>query len=220
MSGEWGGEEDGRKATLIVEHCRKKWWRGMPECGNRVGGHMRARRRVNVLAGQGGDEESRIPAVCGEGGIKILMPRGGEESQMFVTPADEESRVDASCGGPALLGLAIQGATEGLARIGEARRGGGDRLSIGRGRRIGFKEGLKQIGRGNARFVKGVAVIQHPASQQGFGRLLDPLIDQGADFAAQICRMVQARQLETLQRCGRCLSQILKRRNDSAYGHY
>lgn len=192
VSVEWCGEEEGRTVTLKVGDCEKKWWREMREWANRVGGKMRVRRPTNDAARQNGAETSRIPAMCGEEDTKILVLYGGEESQMSVTLADEKARGSASRGGPAFLGLAVQGIADGLARISEARRGGGDRLSIGRGRRIGFQKGLKQIGRGNARFVKGVSVIEHPAGQQGFGRLLDPLIDQGADFAAQVCGMVEA----------------------------
>ena len=65
------------------------------------------------------------------------------------------------------------------------------------------------------RLVERVSLIEHPASEHGLGRLLDPLVDQGADFAAQIRGMIEAAELETLQGCGRCLSQVLQRWNDS-----
>ena len=43
-------------------------------------------------------------------------------------------------------------------------------------------------------------MIEHPSGEQGFGGLLDPLVDQGGDFLAQIGGMIEARQLKTLQR--------------------
>jgi hypothetical protein len=62
-------------------------------------------------------------------------------------------------------------------------------------------------------------VIEHPAREHGFGRLLDPLIDQGGNFMPQIGSMVEPCQLEALQRGARSRLQIVERRSESRNGH-
>jgi len=107
---------------------------------------------------------------------------------------DVEVRGLGSGGRPLFLGLAVHGAGEGLTGIGETRRSGDD--AGGRMRRIGSGVGgridkrLKQVGGGQEWFLDGVVVVEHPAGQHGFGRFLDPLVDQGADFAAQVGCMI------------------------------
>ena len=132
---------------------------------------------------------------------------------------EEKLRGLASGGGPVPLRFAFRLAAEGLPEIGEARRGGHD---VGRSRqriRLGFDERLEQFGGGNARFLKRVVVIEQPAGQKGLGRLLDPLIEQGADFAAQVGRVIEPRQFKTLEGSGGRLPQVVQRRNDSRYSH-
>lgn len=174
---------------------------------------------MNVVVAQCQGKGSQGLGASGRKELQGLASCGSEKSQGLISYGRGGLQCLASRGGPTFLGLAFHGAVDWLARIGETRRSrdevGGDRLRIGRRSRIGVEERLKEIGCGKVRFVKGIAVIQHPASQQSFGRFLNPLIDQCRDFAAEIRGMVQAGQLETLQGCGGCLSQIFKRRNDS-----
>jgi hypothetical protein len=86
-----------------------------------------------------------------------------------------------------LLSLALDGALEGRARVSETRWGGndlrGERHGIGDRDGSGIEKGLKQVGRGTRRFAGGIALVKHPPRQHGFGRFLNPLVNQGANFA-------------------------------------
>ena len=62
-------------------------------------------------------------------------------------------------------------------------------------------------------------VIEHPAGDHRFGRLLDPLIDQGGNFLAQVGGMVEAREFKTLQGRARRRLQVVEGRSEARNGH-
>ena len=55
------------------------------------------------------------------------------------------------------------------------------------------------------------SLFADPAGQQSFGVVVDPLVEQGSDLAAQVGCVVQARELETLKRCNRCVAEEIPR---------
>lgn len=124
-----------------------------------------------------------------------------------------------SGGGTAFWRFVYQGIADGVSRSGETRGGGddfgGNAGDGGRRGRCGAGERLKKVGGRNVRVVEGVALIEHPAGKHGLGGLLNPLVDQGADFAPKVGGVIESAELEALQGSGRCLSKILQRRNDS-----
>lgn len=106
-------------------------------------------------------------------------------------------------GGPSLLrfsrGIVVCGAT----RIAVARRSGNDigcrDLGIQGLGGSGFAQCLEDIWREIGGIWSRSAIFNHPARQHRFRSLGDPLIDQGADFTAEIGRMVETGELETFQ---------------------
>jgi hypothetical protein len=86
----------------------------------------------------------------------------------------------------------------------EMRRG---RTDIGRRFRnfrqwvdTGILKGAENVRDRQGRLAKRAVMLKHITRQHGFGRLLQPLIDQCSDFTSKVCSMVQASQLKTLQR--------------------
>src|SRR6266436_3750360 len=57
-----------------------------------------------------------------------------------------------------------------------------------------------------------MVVVYQPARQQGRDGLLEPLIEQGADFLSKVRRVIQPRQLKVAEGAYRCGSQKLPRR--------
>jgi hypothetical protein len=159
---------------------------------------------VNAMVAQFDEDDLHAPVA------RHFEPYGDEGSLGVMTFAAKESQGTESCRRSSLWGFAFHDIAGRLARISETRRSldqvGRHRTIIGIGNGIGGEERLKEIRRGNARLVKGVMVIQHPPGQQGFGRLLNPLIDQNSDFTAQVRSVIQPRELKTLQGGGGCLS--------------
>jgi hypothetical protein len=109
-----------------------------------------------------------------------------------------------ACGGlPLFLRFSGDRCFHGGARIRKARRGRDD---LGQ-RRLGFREQCGErvehradhFGGGHGRGLQGLVVIEHPSGEHGFGRFLDPLVDQGGNFLTEIRGVVQACQLKTLQ---------------------
>jgi hypothetical protein len=76
----------------------------------------------------------------------------------------------------------------------------------------------KDIGRDVALGGK-LAMLPKPAGQKGFGHFGNPLLEQCADFFAQIGGVIQARELEAFERSARCFAQIVPRRNNAAISH-
>lgn len=64
-----------------------------------------------------------------------------------------------------------------------------------------------------------LATLAKPARQKGLGHFGNPLLDQSADFFAEIGGMIQTRKLEAFERRVRCFAQIIPRWNDAAAGH-
>lgn len=62
-------------------------------------------------------------------------------------------------------------------------------------------------------------VIEHPAGEHGFGGFLDPLVDEGGDFLAQVGGVVEAGELEALQGSAGSRLEIVERRSESGNGH-
>ena len=62
-------------------------------------------------------------------------------------------------------------------------------------------------------------VIEHPAREHGRRRLLDPLINQYGNFPPEICGVIQAGQLKTLQRRARSRLQVIEWRSEARNGH-
>jgi len=62
-------------------------------------------------------------------------------------------------------------------------------------------------------------VVEQPSGKQGLGRLLDPLVNQGGNFLAQVRSVIEPGQLETLQRGTRSRLQIIEWRRESRNGH-
>lgn len=124
---------------------------------------------------------------------------------------------------PLFLGFSGDRFFQGSARLGEARR---CRSDVGRGR-VGIwdecggrvDERADQVGGRNGGGLQGVVMIEHPAGQQRLGGLLDPLVDQGGDFVAEIGRVIEAREFKALQGGARSGLQIIERRSESRYGH-
>jgi hypothetical protein len=119
-------------------------------------------------------------------------------------------RRSACCGLPLFLRFSGNRSFHGGARIRKARR----RWNNVRHGRLRFREQsggrvehwAEHFGGRDGRRLQGLVVIEHPSREHGFGRLLDPLVDQGGNFLAQIRGVVEARQLKTLQRGARsCL---------------
>jgi hypothetical protein len=67
--------------------------------------------------------------------------------------------------------------------------------------------------------LQGLMVIEHPSSEHGRRRFLDPLIDQCSNFPSEICGVIQARQLKTLQRGARSRLQVIEWRSEARNGH-
>ena len=93
-----------------------------------------------------------------------------------------------------------------------------------RPRRHGLRcrEGEFGLGKNIERAVglrRGLATLPKAPRQKGFGHFGDPLLEQDADFLAQIGGMIQARKLEAFKRRVRCFAQILPRWNDTAASH-
>lgn len=129
-----------------------------------------------------------------------------------------------ACGGlPLLLRFSGERFFQGGARIGKARRRGND---IGYGR-LGLREQgggrveerAHHFGGRHGRGLQGLVVIEHPAGEHGFGGFLDPLVDQGSDFLAQVCSVVEPRQLKTLQRGAGSGLEIVQGRSKARDGH-
>jgi hypothetical protein len=147
-----------------------------------------------------------------------LMRRGFVGSGYEASP-----RRSASGGLPLLLRFSGDRSFHGVARSGKVWRRGNH---FGH-RRLGFREqgGGRVDQRADhfrvrhGRGVQGLMVIEHPSGEHRFGRLLDPLVDQGGNFLAQICGMVEPCQLKTLQRGARSRLKIVERRSESRYGH-
>ena len=119
-------------------------------------------------------------------------------------------RRSACCGLPLFLRFSGNRSFHGGARIRKAWRRGNDF----RHGRLGFREQgggrvehcADHFGGSHGRRLQGLMMIEHPTGEHGFGRLLDPLVDQGGNFLAQIRGVVEACQLKTLQRGARsCL---------------
>ena len=166
---------------------------------------------------------AEIPARYGIGIGALATGRAGAIEHLGTLGRGGEWRNRWLGGGSVFLGFAVDGAVEGRARIGEAWRSGPDvgwrRLRIGTRGRSGFEEGLKRVGHCEGRGAKGMAVIEQPAGEQGFGLFFNPLIDQGCNFAAQIGRVIQSRKFKTFQGCRKCFAQIFERRNGFGQGH-
>ena len=93
-----------------------------------------------------------------------------------------------------------------------------------RPRRHGFRRGEGEFGLGKdlERAVgrcRGLATLPKAARQKSLGHFGDPLLEQDADFLAQIGGMIQARKLEAFKRRVRCFAQIVPRWNDTAASH-
>ncbi len=58
----------------------------------------------------------------------------------------------------------------------------------------------QEIGHGQCGFAKRAVVVEHPSGKHCLGGFFEPLVDQNSNFPAEICRVVQAGKLETLQR--------------------
>jgi hypothetical protein len=104
-----------------------------------------------------------------------------------------------------------------------ARRGRNDSGSSGaRFRQKGggrVSQSPDEVGWRNRRGLQRLVVIEHPAGQHRFGGLRYPLVDQSGDFPTQICRMIEARELKTLQGGARGGLQIIERRSETRNGH-
>lgn len=62
-------------------------------------------------------------------------------------------------------------------------------------------------------------VIEHPAGEHGLGSFLDPLVDQGGNFLAEIGGVIEASELEALQGSSRSSLQIIERGSETRNGH-
>src|SRR6266853_6318740 len=62
-------------------------------------------------------------------------------------------------------------------------------------------------------------MIEHPASQHGFGRLFEPLIDQSSDFTFQIRSVVQASEFKALKGRTRSGMQVVNGGHNARYRH-
>lgn len=129
-----------------------------------------------------------------------------------------------ACGGlPLFLRFSGDRSLHGGARIGKARRRGDDfgqrRLRLweqGGGR---IEKRAYHLGGRHGRGLQGLVVVEHPAGEHGFGGLLDPLVDQGGNFLAQVRSVVEPRQLKTLQRGAGSRLEIVERRSKTRDGH-
>ena len=63
------------------------------------------------------------------------------------------------------------------------------------------------------------SILAKPPCQTSFGHFGNPLLQQCADFFAQIGGVIQARKLKAFERTTRCFAQIIPRRNDAATSH-
>ena len=137
--------------------------------------------------------------------------------------SDMDSRWLTCCRMPLFWGLSCDGSFYPGTRIRKTRGRGND---AGPGR-LGFREkgggrvdkGADQFGRGHGGRLQGLAMIEHPSGQHGFGSLLNPLIDECGYFLTQIRGVIEARQLVTLQRGARCRPEIIERRSKPRGGH-
>ena len=129
-----------------------------------------------------------------------------------------------ACGGlPLFLRFSGDRSFHGGARIGKAWRRGND---VGQGR-LRFREQgggrveerADHFGGRHGRGLQGLVVIEHPSGEHGFGGLLDPLVDQGGNFLAQVRSVVEPRQLKTLQRGAGSRLEIVERRSKPRDGH-
>jgi hypothetical protein len=135
----------------------------------------------------------------------------------------QASRRSAGNGLPLFLGFSGDRPFHGGARIRKTWRRGND---FGPGR-LGFREQsggrvdqrADHFGGRHGRGLQGFMVIEHPSGEDGFGRLLDPLIDQSSNFLTQIGRVIEPRQFKTLQRGARSRLQIIERRGKPRNGH-
>ena len=133
-------------------------------------------------------------------------------------------RVVLSGGGLAgLLGFSGDGVFCG-ARVGEARGSGGDYvrhwgLSFGEERTGGVDQGADYFGGSHRDGLERFVVIEHPAGEHGLRGFLDPLVDQGGDFLAEVRRMIEARELKTLQGCARGGLQVVKGWRQASHSH-
>lgn len=95
-----------------------------------------------------------------------------------------------------------------------AARSNGNGVRRGEGK-FGLGEHVERA----AGLRRGLATLAKPARQKGLGHFGNPLLDQSADFFAEIGGMIQTRKLEAFERRVRCFAQIIPRWNDAAAGH-
>jgi hypothetical protein len=110
------------------------------------------------------------------------------------------------------------------ARVGEARGSGGDYvrhwgLSFGEERTGGVDQGADYFGGSHRDGLERFVVIEHPAGEHGLRGFLDPLIDEGGDFLAKVRRMIEARELKTLQGRARGGLQVVKGWRQASHSH-
>jgi hypothetical protein len=115
----------------------------------------------------------------------------------------ENAGPDSACrGGPCFLGLSPEWPSDRAGTAGPRRHrqySGGRGVGVRKGtcHRLGARvEGVRH---GYRRLVECFLMVQHPPRQCCFGGLLDPLVDQGRNFAAEIGRMIEPGHLEALQ---------------------
>lgn len=136
---------------------------------------------------------------------------------------ERAARRSTSCGLPLFWGFAGERIFHGGGGSGKARRRGND---VGNGRGGIREKGGERVdqtahdfrGRQRRRLQR-LVVIEHPAGEQRFGRLLDPLIDQNGNFLAQVGGMVEAREFKTLQGRARRGLQVIEGRSEARNGH-
>jgi hypothetical protein len=93
-----------------------------------------------------------------------------------------------------------------------------------RPRRHGLRRGEGEFGLGKdiergVGLRRGLATLPKEPRQKGLGHFGNPLLEQNADFFAQIGGMIQARKLEAFKRGVRCFAQIIPRWNDTVASH-
>ena len=82
-----------------------------------------------------------------------------------------------------------------------------------------FQEGFENVGRQASGGSMRPAVLNEPARHERFGRLLDPLVNQRANFAAEIGGVVEPAKLKAFEGSGGGFPQVLKIRQHSLRSH-
>jgi len=136
----------------------------------------------------------------------------------LVSSGCEQGSRRSACGGlPLFLRFSGDRTFYGGARSGEARWRWNDvrdgRRGLGKQGGGGVDQGADHFGVRHGRGLQGLVVIEHPPSEQCFGSLLNPLVDQYSNFLAQVRSVVEPCELKTLQRGARSRLQIVERRS-------